>query len=140
MICSSFSARWKCCTGWQISDAGLFFLRYLGNQNLIYTGAVHIDDLEFEVQPAQFLTGLRNPFQNLQDQAAERIIVMLGIQIFHVEIFKEVIEVVLPVHQPGPVGPLDDLGLFPHIGNLPDQTFHDIFQGDDPPGCLRTRP
>ena len=57
---------------------------------------------------------------------------MLGIQIFHVEIFKEVIEVVLPVHQPGPVGPLDDLGLFPHIGNLPDQTFHDIFQGDDP--------
>lgn len=45
-----------------ISDAGLFFLRYLGNQNIIYTGAVHIDDLEFEVQPAQFLTGLRNPF------------------------------------------------------------------------------
>ena len=109
-----------------------------------------IDEPDFSlsqvIRPAEFMPENQSVYNALEQFKQARVKYGIvtdefgGIQIFHVEIFKEVIEVVLPVHQPGPVGPLDDLGLFPHIGNLPDQTFHDIFQGDDPLEILERVP
>lgn len=49
------------------------------HQHLIDTRPVHIDDLEFEIQPGKLIAGFGHPFQNFEDQAAQRIIIVLGI-------------------------------------------------------------
>ena len=56
---------------------------------------------------------------------------MLGIQILHVEIFQEIIERILAVHQPSTILTLYDLGLLSDFRYLTDQAFHDILQGYD---------
>lgn len=56
---------------------------------------------------------------------------MLGIKVFHIEVFEEVVEIILSVHQPGTIGTLRDLGLLTHFGHLSNQAFHNILQGHD---------
>ena len=79
------------------------------DQHFVDAGAIHVDNLEVEALPAERVARLGHALKQLEDQAAEGVVVVVGIEILHVKILEEVIEGVLSVDEPTAIGALLDL-------------------------------
>ena len=52
-----------------------------GDEHFVDASTVHIDDLEIELFPGEALAGSGNAFEQIEDQSAERVVVVLVVKL-----------------------------------------------------------
>ena len=89
----------------------------LTHKHLVDAGTIHIDNLKVETLPTERLARFGNMLEQLKNQPAEGIVVIVGIEVGHVKVFEEVIERILPVHEPSVTsGTFSDFRFFVDVG------------------------